>query len=128
MKKYVSSLFTYPPTGFRMHIHIMPHNVNADFVFEFGPEVFTFVVDVAWPLPQQIGETIFLSDCGNLTAVEVMSICSNNGSYNEPYPYTVNVCPSSGQKIDIATMHLLIYRRNWRWFDECGRIVTHTSK
>ncbi len=118
-----NTLFSH--TGYLLYLHILPRNFGHNFVAEFGPGVFTFVLNCHHKLPHP-GDTIPFGRCGSLREARVVSVVETSMWDKQRkltnHDFTVNAHPSDLTIIDIKTMNLLLYTRGWKFLTTEGTV------
>jgi hypothetical protein len=111
-------------SGYFLYLHILPNHFGKRFVAEFGPETFTFLVNVPGMIPD-LGQIIPFAQSRTLKEAKVVSVVPTRGDDLDQnlthYTTTVNAHPTDGTVIDVQTMHHLM-TKGWKWLATNGRV------
>jgi hypothetical protein len=118
----------FPSSGYLLYLHILPRHFGENFVANFGPESFTFIVNLTYPRPK-LKETIVFSRCGAIKTAVVVSITPTATwdlqSGLTTHEETVHAHLTDDSVVDVATMNRLITRKDWKWLGTDGKVHTH---
>lgn len=118
----------FPASGYLLYLHILPRHFGKNFIANFGPESFTFIVNCDYPRPK-LKETIVFSRCGSIKTAAVVSITPTStwdtNSSLTTHEETVHAHLTNDTVVDVDTMNRLITKKGWKFLGTDGKVHSH---
>jgi hypothetical protein len=118
----------FPFSGYLLYLHILPKHFGKNFVANFGPEAFTFLINCSHPQPH-LKETLVFSRCGAIKTAVVVSITPTATWDKEggitTHEVTVHAHLTDDTIVDEKTMNWLITKKGWKFLGTDGKVHTH---